>query len=98
MLDVNVNINASALIPQLEHALLNIAGEVTKIVGDVTPLVTEDIPKLLDSELKTVPQLLNGVLSIATGVKAAADQITKTVPAGMFYTFHLSRVLILINL
>ena len=41
--------------------------------------------KEVEEELQGVPDLLNNVLAIATGVQTTAQQITKTVPAGMFY-------------
>lgn len=59
---VGVNVNTTSLVPQLEHSLLTIAGEVTKIVGSVLPLVTEEVPALVEGELANLPELLNGVL------------------------------------
>ncbi|KAI2632463.1 hypothetical protein GGS26DRAFT_598221 [Hypomontagnella submonticulosa] len=57
---VGVNVNTTSLVPQLEHSLLTIAGEVTKIVGSVLPLVTEEVPALVEGELANLPELLNG--------------------------------------
>ncbi|KAL7624146.1 hypothetical protein AAE478_005703 [Parahypoxylon ruwenzoriense] len=72
---VNVNLNATTLVPQLEHALLNIASDITGIVGSVLPLVTEGVPTLVEDELKAVPELLNNVLTIANDVEATAQQL-----------------------
>ncbi|KAI1375965.1 hypothetical protein F4677DRAFT_459923 [Hypoxylon crocopeplum] len=76
---VKVNVNTTTLVPQLEHSLLAIAGEVTKIVGSVLPLVTDGVLPLAEDELKNLPGLLNDVLSIANGVESTAQKIVNGV-------------------
>ncbi|XXG97294.1 hypothetical protein Hte_003590 [Hypoxylon texense] len=81
VVSIGAGANSTALVPQLEQSLLSIAGEVTKIVGAVLPIVTEGVPALAEDELKGLPDLLNGVLAIATGLQSTAQQVVNGVGA-----------------
>ncbi|KAI1388993.1 uncharacterized protein F4822DRAFT_429607 [Hypoxylon trugodes] len=76
---VGVNVNTTTLVPQIEHTLLEVVSEVTKIASPVLSLVGEGVPQLAESELQQLPQLLNGVLSIGNGIKTTVGQVVKGV-------------------
>ncbi|KAI0181589.1 hypothetical protein GGR52DRAFT_45119 [Hypoxylon sp. FL1284] len=72
---LNVNANTTTLVPQLEQSLLGVVGEVTKVVGTILPLVKDGVPALAEDQLSAVPTVLNGVLSLANGIKSTSQQV-----------------------